>query len=255
MGEYDEVKRAVTEVAEPLIEGMQLRVAQQIRQFHRIGRSRTAGCRRVAERALRDTLETVRDEVVDAIAVTDPARLDDPSMVAMVTGWLERCASVFEERFRSVLAQTEGYDRNGLGALVEAVSATVAESMSAARERVVVPQLPSFEWLPEPTRGAVRLWSRAAWEALAAEAMPAAAVAAARALELLLSAPGGDRAGTSVRARSWGVELEELEPMVVLRRDPVPDGDMARTLVDLVAAMAEDHQADGNTNEQEGENK
>jgi type IV secretory pathway VirJ component len=240
----DAIRQVADEVTQPLIEGLQLRVGQQIRQFHRIGRSRTAGCRRVAERSLRDALETVRDEVVAAVAETDPERLADPATVQLVTDRLELCATAFEERFRAVLRQTEGYSEAAVERAVQEVAATVEDALTAAEAASSASALPSFEWLAEPDRTQAVAWARAASRALAADAAPAAAVSAARALALVGAATGADGTAVAERAAARGVTPEDLDPQAVLERDPVPDESLARSLLELIEVVA-DQRSDG----------
>ncbi len=239
MVDRSRISEVAREVAEPLIEGLQLRVAQQIRQFHRIGRSRTAGCRRVAERALGDTLQTLRDEVVEAIGEADPVVLSDPATEQLVADWLSRCAAAFDDRFHSVLRQTEGYSDDAVRRALEQVTSTVSEALAVAEEASDRIALPAFEWLAEPMLTRLVAWSEASIRALDAGAAPAAAVSAARALELLLEATDVARASLAEEAADRGLTVDALGSSSVLEREPVPDEALARALLELLVEVAE----------------
>lgn len=244
------ISEAAREVAEPLIEGLQLRVAQQIRQFHRIGRSRTAGCRRVAERALGDALQTLRDELVETIGEADPAVLSDPATEQLVADWLRRCVAAFDDRFHAVLRQTEGYSDDAVRQALEQVTATVSEALAIAEEASGRIALPAFGWLAEPMRTRVVAWSEASIRALGADAAPAAAVSAVRALELLLKATNVTRASLVEEAAARGLTLDALSSSSVLEREPVPDEAVAKALLELLVEVAERQcrEADGTLN-------
>lgn len=172
-----------------------LRASQMVRQFHRIGRSRSPGCRKALEHEARQTAEALCNQLCALVVTLAGDAIGDDDAERLISKRVEQFIERFIDGFSSLLEQMEGYDPQALAAdcrqPATGIRAALAEARHDAKARsepeaVDVPDL-SFLSDAEARRRAVSCAMEAAL-CSSAGAYVAAAVFCGVALRTVLAA-------------------------------------------------------------------
>jgi hypothetical protein len=233
------VPDTLSDAAEPIVQSVLLQAGQRLRQFHRIGRSATAGCRTSLERSHRDGLECLRTHLADRAASGQAGALERTAAAEAIRRELSSFHQRFLDTFGSPLRAMEGWDPAALDTALANERSAVDDTLGQFQNWNDL-ALPSLDVLTS-RRGRQRaaFLLEEAYRCLAAEANTASAVFCARALEEVQSDPAA--ATFRIQTDAATHALTDVE-FLLERAEPVERDDVLRLwnlLATTCSVMAE----------------
>ncbi len=132
MNTLDIAARKAQRLTEQVAASAAARATQIMRQFHRIGKSRSDGCRKTLERTATDAMRELRAQLITMLVEVLGPRLDSENAVDAAEGLMESFRQSYLEQFDEHLARMEGYDSEAFATACRAEASEVRADLDEA---------------------------------------------------------------------------------------------------------------------------
>jgi len=136
MDDMDRAQRKAAGATAHTVRSLMSQAAQMLRQYHRVGKVRTAGCRKALERLLDDSLGELRHRLATVYASVPPTAFHFERAATLVTRDLETVAYQFRDQYGDVMGAMDGFKDTAVEETLGSHTADVRAGLEQAVDEV-----------------------------------------------------------------------------------------------------------------------